>query len=273
MTSANQIKYKVLQTLNRCFTFKITADWNAAGDRAQIEFSCIIPSCRPELLKDILEDLSLQDFPKNDFEIIVIDGPGKVIGSLRNQGLEKSHGQFILFLDDDTRIFQKDFLSKASLILKESRADIIQPGGHSLYAVLQGRTDFLDHFSFASRCCIYTRDLLERLGGFRADLNSYSDIELSIRAVSLAPRVVRTDKLSYYHPPLYFPSLQKPLAIGQSIFKLKKYYPFIIWLLIYLNALRFLPLVFRPTKQNRSWFKISLGVLLYPFRRGEYYHV
>jgi len=273
MILQDQFKFKILKAIYRAAPFNLAADWKPSSTKTKIVLSCVIPSYRRDQLKNILEDLSLQDFPKENFEIIIVKDISKVIGFLRNKGLEMSQGEFILFLDDDTRIFQKDFLSKAFSLIKKTEADILQPSGHSLYGVLKSKQDFLDRFSFASRCCFYTRPLLERLGGFRADLNSYSDIELSIRAMIISPRVIQTEELTYYHPPLYFPSLQKPLAIGQSIFKLRRYYPLGAWLLIYFNALRFLPLALWPSKANRSWFMISLGVLLYPFRAKEYYHL
>ena len=268
----NKFKFKVLQKLYRAFPFKITADWQDPTGTPQTEISCLIPSCRPEHLKNILEDLSLQDFPQEKYEVITIHDSSKIIGSLRNRSLDASRGKYILFLDDDTRIFQKDFLSKAYLLFQDQHPDILQPCSVSLYGVLHPKQDFLDNYSFATRCCFYTRDLLKRLGGFRNDLNSYSDIELSIRAMMLSVRVMQTNELSYAHPPLHFYSLQKPLAIGQSIFKLRRCYPFGIWLLIYLNALRFLPRILWPSRPNRAWFKISLGVLLYPFKPREYFH-
>ena len=169
-------------------------------------------------------------------------------------------------------VYQKDFLSKALALFKNYDADIIQPCGLCLYGILQTKQDFLDRFSFSTRCCLYRRSLLEELKGFRNDLYSYSDTELSIRTAITSPRVIQTQELSYFHPPLYFPSMQKPLAIGQTIFKLRSYYPWPVWLLIYFNALRFLPLGLWPFRSNQSWFMISLGVLLYPLKPGEYYH-
>jgi len=272
MIVQNQFKLKCLQTLYRLTPFNLKADGLLPTSDEKIIFSCVIPSRRPEELKNILEDLSLQDFPQEKIEVIAVNEVSKVISSLRNQGLASAHGEFILFLDDDTRIFQKDFLSKAYDLFKTYQADILLPYGQSLYGIMQSKQDFLDHFSFATRCCFYSRGLLERLGGFRNNLNSYSDIELSIRATLLSPVVIKSEKVSYFHPPLHFPTMQKPLAIGQSIFKLRQYYPLQVWLLIYVNALRFLPLALWPSRANRSWFKISLGVLLYPFKPQEYYH-
>jgi hypothetical protein len=85
-------------------------------------------------------------------------------------------------------------------------------------------------------------------------------------------RALRMEELNYYHPPLYFDSMEKPLAIGQAIFKVRRYYSFLVWLLVYFNALRFLLFVLVPGQRYRQWFKISLGVLLYPFTGESYYY-
>jgi hypothetical protein len=138
--------------------------------------------------------------------------------------------------------------------------------------MVKGRYGFLDQFSFTNRCSFYRRNIIEGLGGFIKGLHTYEDIELSIRLMMGCPRVIQEKKLNYYHPPLYFGSMQKPLAIGQTIFQIRQHYSLLVWLLVYLNVLRFLPLGLLPGQRYRHWFKISLGVLLYPFTGESYYY-
>ena len=146
------------------------------------------------------------------------------------------------------------------------------PKANALYGVVKGKYDFLDQFSFANRCSLYRRSTIRSLGGFFKGLNAYEDPELSIRLMLNAPKIVQDEGLNYYHPPLYFDSMRKPLAIGQSIFQLQGRYPWPLWLLTYFNALRFLPYGLIPGQRYRHWFKISWGVLIYPFCGRSFYY-
>ena len=260
--------------------------------------SCLIISNKISLLNNLLEDLKSQTLPKDQFEVVVVfDGQGVeilnsikeykkilnivfhqtpkplgILSNLRNISVSLSQGEFFLFLDDDTRIFQKDFLERAMAFFKEDHFDILIPQAHSLYGVVRARYDFLDKFSFTNRCSLYRRTTIEDIGGFLKGLQTYEDTELSIRLMIKRPRVVQMEELNYYHPPLFFDSMRKPLAIGQTIFQMRQYYSIPVWLLTYFNALRFLPYGLIPGQRYRQWFKISLGVLLYPFRGKSYYY-
>jgi glycosyltransferase involved in cell wall biosynthesis len=268
--------------------FSLQGDLDGSKRNYQGAFiSCLITAARPpEILQALLADLASQSLTKDRFEIILWDnspqGLGKLalqytpfipiryfrdlskdgfIGRMRNRQLQEALGEYVLFLDDDTRLPQKDFLARALGLFKKLNPDILLPNGEALLVKELAGYKFLDPFSFATRCCFYKRRLLDDLTGFRADITAYEDIELGIRATFKGAKIIKTRELKYQHPPLYFHSLQKPLAIGQSILKLRRHYPLPIWLMIYLNALRFLPLGLWPTRKNRQWFKISLGVL------------
>ena len=71
-----------------------------------MKFSLIIPVA-PDRNAEILGSLKRLDYPKKEYEIIVI--PGKNPSDNRNKGAEKSKGEIIGFLDDDA-VIEKDFL-------------------------------------------------------------------------------------------------------------------------------------------------------------------
>lgn len=297
---ARGIKEFILQKAFYFSPFNLLGDLKKDPEQErQPILSCLIcASLRPQELDMLLEDLSSQTFQKNQFEVIIIndgggprvdaiiekysrtlslkskgyESPQKIIGRLRNESIALSQGQYILFLDDDTRLLQKDFLKRAWVIFTTKNPDVIMPLGHPLYGLTQEKYCFLDDYSFANRCCLYKYSVLKNISGFKDSLKAYEDIEMSIRLSICGIKVLQSDELEYYHPPLYFSSLDKPLAIGQTIWQMKKDYSLLVWMIVYLNALRFLWYGLIPTPRHRQWFKISLGVLLAPFTRTQHYY-
>lgn len=290
------IKERFLKNIYNLFPFRISGDLSGPLPPLKENFiSCLICTARePSLLIALLMDIKQQSLDKELFEVLILDNSLKGIkdsikkyfnlfslkyirnnttqgelGKLRNELLLNAQGNYILFLDDDTRLIQNDFLEKAISIFKISNPDVIMPFGKALLCPQKPNYKILDSYSFATRCCLYKRSSLEAIRGCR-NLITYDDIELGIRMELWGGKVLKTDELEYYHPALYFDSLKKPIAIGQSIFQLRKSYPWYAWLLIYINALRFLPCILIPTTENRQWFKISFGVLIAPFIKKKF---
>ncbi len=297
--NCDKIQYKVLRALYQIAPFNLRGDLKERKVSPQPgTLSCLIISNKISLLEDLLSDLSRQNLSKDHFETIIVfdqqgDGIGKLIESyrpyldiqlyqttkpvrllsdLRNTSVFLSKGEFLLFLDDDTRIFQEDFLQSALGFFNESHCDVLIPQANSLYGVVSAHYDFLDKFSFTNRCSFYRRKTLEDMGGFLKGLQTYEDTELSIRLMVKEWKIIQAEELNYFHPPLYFDSMRKPLAIGQTISQLRGHYSIPVWILAYGNALRFLPYGLWPGQRFRQWFKISLGVLLYPFTGKFYYY-
>ncbi|MBF0123539.1 MAG: glycosyltransferase family 2 protein [Candidatus Omnitrophica bacterium] len=291
------LRERTLKNLSRLTPFSLSGDLPTTQKPYHTNMiSCLICTARSsDILGSLLNDLAQQSLDTNHFEIVLCDNstaghdallkqyssrltiqylrdtsPYALIGNMKNNLLGLARGETILFLDDDTRLPQKNFLEHSLHLIKETGADIILPRGEGLVSTNLSCYNFLDPYSFANRCCIYQRSLLDSLSGFRQDITAYEDIELGIRALMTKAKIIQTDQLHYQHPALFFNSLQKPLAIGQSILRLRRHYPFHIWLMIYVNALMLLPLGLWPTMKNRQWFKISLGVLLAPFTRERY---
>ncbi|MDE2223062.1 MAG: glycosyltransferase family 2 protein [Candidatus Omnitrophica bacterium] len=294
-----KVQYQILRALYQLAPFDIKGGLAESKSAFSNEgLSCLIISNKPALLKSLLEDLGQQTLTKDQFEVVVVfDAPGtgirdlinehqrclnivfhqterpvRILSNLRNMSVSLAQGEYFLFLDDDTRIFQKDFLELGLSFFKKQACQVLLPQAHALFGIAQSHYDFLDQFSFTNRCSFYHRSVIEDLGGFLKDIQTYEDTELSIRLMMKEWKIIQAEELSYFHPPLYFDSMRKPLAIGQTIFQLRRQYSFPVWLLVYLNALRFLPYVFWPGERLRHWFKISLGVLFFPFTGKSYYY-
>jgi len=98
-----------------------------------MEISIILPTYNNEkTIKECLESIFMQDFPKNKFEVLFIDGgstdktleiakkfPVKIINNphrieerARVLGIKKSKGKFLCFIDADNVILEKDWFKK-----------------------------------------------------------------------------------------------------------------------------------------------------------------
>ncbi len=285
------LRVNLLNIVHHIFPFNIKAELNPILKPIKLEFiSCLIPTARnTAFLDSILSDLTKQNLNKDSFEVIILNSSTNqlenalkrhekllnlkllnnpelngLMGNIRNELLMQSQGEFILFLDDDTRILQKNFLEEALKLFNEN-TEVIQPFAIAISPTYKPHYTYIDPHSFATRCCLYRRSILEKLGGFHQGVTNYDDIDLGIRLYLVGAKIIQSTGIHYHHPAIYFESMLKPITMGQSIFKLKKFYPIAFWILMYLNALRFLPLILIPTPRNRQLFKISLGVLIGPF--------
>lgn len=287
------LRHYLLRRAYRFFPFDLKGDAEMTAD-AGCSISCLIPTFdRLRELSTILDCLQSQDMNRADFEVIVVDDGSNPlvanlcrkyesaitviylsisqrhsVGSLRNAALAVSRGEILLFLDDDTQLWNTSFLS----IVAERFASMPAVGCLQFMAeadrcLLNHRYAHLDGHSFAMRCVAYRREHIFRLGGLMNVLTSYEDIELSLRFVISGGKCCRDAMLSYFHPPLYFPSWQKPLANGHSFLKLRHRYSYVIWFLCFMNAIRFLPFMLSPSIRQRQWGKISAGFLLALFVR------
>ncbi len=286
-----EMKNKVLQYMFKMFPFDVKGDVDIEDKDDRI-ISCIIPTHnRVFELDRILICLSLQNMDKDSFEVIVIEDGHSIetekivnkynnslnlqlktnkerlfsVGALRNQGLELSNGSYILFLDDDTVILQSHFLrTLGKRFQRMPDIDCILIPGEAERCLLKYGDSYLDGYSFASRCVAYKRQTFIELGGFFNEMTSYEDIELSIRFSVTGGTIYREKELLYYHPPFYFTSWKKPISSGISFFRMRRRYSLPVWLLCYVNALRFLPFMLLPSLRLRQWGKISCGFLIAP---------
>jgi cellulose synthase/poly-beta-1,6-N-acetylglucosamine synthase-like glycosyltransferase len=285
------IRSKILIVVYKLFPFPLRGDARFEEVQYKYDVSCVINFYgRTNLLTSILSSLSEQDLAREKFEVILIEDRGGTkegrevyerfkpmlnieyftltenygkMGYSRNFGASKAKGRFILFLDDDTVILQNDFLSTLISEFETRGADAIIPYGSASYCIMEERYDFHDPYFPTNRCMAYRREALKELGGFVSEIIGQEDVEFVVRFIASGRKFYKSKKLNYLHPPLIFGSLNKAAAVGMSFVKLKNRYPFIIWLMLLMNGLRYLPLSLFPiNKKLRMRAEFSLGFLL-----------
>ncbi len=284
----NNLRTKILRKLYNVFPFSLKGDLLLDNKEINRDISCVINFYgRINLLEGILYSLVQQDFPKNNFEVILVEDRGGteegkniaehfsdklniryyalsenfgLMGYSRNYGLSKTKGEFVLFLDDDTVILQRNFLSTLVNTFKSLKTDAVIPHGRASYALLKNKYDFHDPYYPTSRCMAYRRDVLGELGGYFSEIIGQEDVEFVIRYISSGRTFIQSNQLEYFHPPLIINKISKAAAVGASFFRLRKRYPFLIWLMLLINGSRYLPLLLLPVKTKwKMQGKFSLG--------------
>ncbi len=179
-----------------------------------MQFSVIIPTLNEEiLLPNLLGDLQAQTL--RDFEVIVADAgskdrtvelaqsmgaqvvPGGMPAVGRNRGAQAASGDFLVFLDADTRI-APDFLENVHVELEERFLDLatceIEPiSQNPLDGLLHDFTNLAIKIGqFADPhapgfCIIISRRLFRRVGGFNENLKLAEDHDLVKRASQFRP--------------------------------------------------------------------------------------
>ena len=285
------MRQALLTTLYRLFPFDLHGDCDLLPSCDQVRISCVINFYgRLDLLTGILHSLMQQNYDRRRFEVILVEDrngteAGKALaadfgaylpiryvpleanfgmmGYSRNVGLAHSRGEIVLFLDDDTVILQKDFLSELDrAFLERLDIDAVVPHGQASFGLIDGRYAFHDPYFMTSRCTAYRRDVLRELRGFVADFVGQEDVEFVIRFSLAGKQCLPTDRLRYFHPPLLVPNTRKPRAVGFSFFGLKKRYSTPIWLLVLANCSRHAPLLLLPVRRFREQARFGLGFLL-----------
>jgi glycosyltransferase involved in cell wall biosynthesis len=184
------------------------------------------------------------------------------MGCSRNHGLALSRGEYLLFLDDDTVLLQRDFLRILSeQFFAHPEADALVPRGQASFALIDGRYDFHEPYFMTSRCTAYRRSVLTDLGGFIDQFIGQEDVEFVVRFLLSGRKSLNCAVLGYFHPPLLVGNLRKPMAVGQSFFNLHKRYPLFFWLLVLANCSRQAPLYLLPGRRNREMGRFGVGFL------------
>ncbi len=282
---------KILTLLYRLTPFSLKGDLQTGETDTSFNVSCIINFCaRVDLLEGILYSLLDQDLPKERYEVILVEDRGGTaegsgmarrfdgllniryfpltenhgkMGYSRNFALSKARSRYVLFLDDDTVLLQKDFLSTLVDKFEQTGASAIVPNGSSNYCLLKGRYGFHDDYFPSNRCMAYTRKILEELGGFVSEIVGQEDVEFVIRFIASGNSFHQADQLGYLHPPLIVNGLGKPASVGFSFAHIRKRYSLFVWLMLLLNGIRYVPLLLVPlTMKWRMQGKFSLGFLI-----------
>ncbi|HML96397.1 MAG TPA: glycosyltransferase family A protein [Thermodesulfobacteriota bacterium] len=284
------IRTPVLKAAYRIFPFSLKGDADVGDARPGCEVSCVINFYkRTDLLRVILACLSEQDLGRERFEVVLVEDRGGtpegkaaadefsgaldiryhtledgfgVMGYSRNYGLSKTGGRYVLFLDDDTVILDGGFLTSLVQEFESTGADAIMPRGSASYSIIEGRYSFHDPYFPTNRCMAYRRETLRDLSGFVSGIIGQEDVELAVRLAASGKNALKSERLSYMHPPLVTTGTGKAAAVGLSFAKLRGRYPLPVWLMLLANGSRYLPLLVVPFNTRcRMQGRFSLGFL------------
>lgn len=290
------IRKKILKIYKKYFQPELSGD-AVIDSKYEMEVSCIINFYgRAALLRNILASLASQVFDKERFEVLLVEDRGGTdegraiagefseiiniryipledrfgtMGHSRNVGIEHSKGKYILLLDDDTVILQKDFLEKLVREFEETGADGVLPRGNPSFCITEGRYQYHERYFPTNRCVAYSRDALKDMCGFVSDIVGQEDVEFTVRLALYEKKLLESVNLDYFHPPLIVENSNKSSAVGYSFWRLRKRYPFFLWLMLVLNGCRYLPLYLLPLNEKyRHQARFSLGFvkgLIYSF--------
>jgi len=286
-----RLRSNILIGLYKLFPFSLKGDAGIDSIKPTCDISCIINFYGwIHLLEGILYSLSEQNLPKEKFEVLLIEDRGGtregreitekfhdrlniryaslsenfgIMGYSRNLGLSQAQGKYVLFLDDDTVILQKHFLSTLIDVFQSTASEALIPFGRASYCLMKERYDYHDPYYPTNRCMAYTREVLRQLGGFVSEIIGQEDVEFVIRFVASGRTFQKAAGLEYFHPPLIVNNINKAAAVGMSFTKLRKRYPFLLWLMLLINGSRYLPLLLFPVNTKcRMQGKFSAGFAL-----------
>ena len=285
------IREAILKTAYKISGFSLTGNLASKNVTNRYQISCIINFYgRTDLLRGILTSLAEQNMDKDKFEVLLIEDRGGTeagekiadeysphltikykpltenfgtMGYARNYGISESKGEYVLFLDDDTVILEHDFLDLLIEEFNSSNADGIMPHGSASYCLVDGKYSFHDPYFPTNRCMAYKREVLIELGGFVSEIIGQEDVEFVVRFTAAEKRLHRSNVLNYMHPPLILPNANKAAAVGLSFSKLNSRYPLIVWIMLLLNGLRYLPLALFPVSTKyKMQSRFSIGFLI-----------
>jgi len=188
-----------------------------------MKVSIIIPAYNEEKdIKDVLDSIMRQTYPKEKIETIVIDdkstdktaeiakkypvklikGQHKGVGAARNLGIKNATGDIILFVDAD-QVLDKNYVKEIVSCFKEDVA------GVSGFEKLYNTKSLIAKLSYLKKRLGYETAKLIPLGAVRKSVikeigyidpkyGMYDDWEFAKR-VSEKHKIVRTKKAIFYH--------------------------------------------------------------------------
>ncbi|MDZ4711872.1 MAG: glycosyltransferase family A protein [bacterium] len=195
-------------------------------------FSIVITTFnRKELLLKCLESVSAQDFPKDNYDVCIVndgstDGTEKILekksfpfsvlmitvpnggpSTARNIGASNAEGKFIVFLEDDV-IAHSDWLKNAYRYLKNDDIDILD--GRTIYQTTKKDVQLFDEEGYISfiPCNLFIgQTLFKENGGYDTEFNIpeenlyfREDTELSFRIMNSSIRIRKAKDVVVEHP-------------------------------------------------------------------------
>ena len=219
--------------------------------------SIVIPSKdHPELLKQCIN--SIHEFTDyRNYEIIVVDNGSSQenkekieayletvnalyvydsftfnFSKMCNLGAEKSHGEYLLFLNDDVEVFRRDWLSR--MVGQAMQKDIGAVGAKLFYpettviqhaGVVNGRNNPAHHFlllddgvpygagynwidfdciAVTGACLLVSKKIFDQVGGFDENFSvAHNDVDFCFKIHEAGYyNVIRNDAIAYHHESL-----------------------------------------------------------------------
>jgi glycosyltransferase involved in cell wall biosynthesis len=229
-------------------------------------FSVIVPVYNdPDGIQETLKSLLEVDYPKVDYEILVVDngstdGTRQVAQDIaegndhiqiliesaiqssyaaRNTGIEHAQGDYLVFIDADMTV-ERSWLSELEATINRTGAEYIgcnvevyQPGEGTFVGNYNESLGFpirkyIQDFSFAPTCCLVVgQSVVEDVGGFDSKLVSGGDREFGNRVKSAGYDQFFAEDIVMYHPArAEFKSImKKAFRIGRGKEQLYQRYP------------------------------------------------
>lgn len=207
----------------------------AASNYGGIKFSVIIPVYEQwDLVGRLLDCLERQTFPKQDFEVVLVDNGSKEIippcgadlisrfyicsepgsYSARSLGVMHSQGQWLVFTDADC-LPESDWLEKINdficryndeKLLLAGEVEVISscsnPSAYEVYDIVKGicQSKYVESGYAATANLAIEKNFFLAIGGFNKSLFSGGDVDLCGKAVDCGARLVFLEGARVYHP-------------------------------------------------------------------------
>lgn len=142
------------------------------------KFSLVIPIA-PWRNAEIIDSIKQVDYDKNKFEVIIEKGTNA--SENRNNGIKKSKGEWVIFLDDDALI-DKSFLKNAEEFIK-SNPDVSIFGGPQLNPEKEGLFEKISGIALTSNFGAFRVNKRYKKGGesFNADETYLTSANLCVK--------------------------------------------------------------------------------------------
>ena len=195
----------------------MSEDWPAV--------SIVVPTLNSkETIKSCLSSIMRQDYPKDNFDVIIVDGgsrdntldvvtecPAEIViesrrgrGVTYNRGFQEAKGDYVAFLDSDA-IAPTSWLSNAIRILRQDTQTAVvyfrnlAPPDSSYF---QKCVDTLLSKSWGqANGAVYRKSALNKIGGFNVSLRYLQEDEAGIRLLRQGYNFRVVDKPAIWHYP------------------------------------------------------------------------
>lgn len=241
------------------------AGTDAADERAERPFvSVVVPVYNdPDGLAQTLESLTVQTYPADRHEVIVVDNgstddtpavahgfcsrhdhvtlvvEGAIQGSYaaRNRGIRNASGEVIAFVDADVTV-PADWLARVAAATAETDylacgVQLYTDGTETLASKYDRLSGFrvgwyVDELHFAPTCCLAVRaGVFDDVGLFDSRLVSSGDLEFGNRVHESGRTLTYRPDIRMYHPTRDSVAalLRKAARIGRGRQQLRRFYP------------------------------------------------